>query len=57
MSQTEQMLHLMEIGMGVREAVFVATGILPADITEAARAEYEREVGELLVLTRPDLAA
>ena len=57
MSHTEQMLHLMEIGIGVREAVFVATGILPSDITEAARAEYEREVGALLALMHPHLAA
>ena len=48
MSQTERMLHLMAIGMGVREAVFVATGILPSDVTETARAEYEREVNALL---------
>ena len=48
MSQTEKMLNLMTIGIGVREAVFVATGILPSDVTEAARAEYEREVNALL---------
>ena len=48
MNRTEDILQLMEIGIGVREAIFVATGILPGDIAESARADYERNV--MLVL-------
>jgi hypothetical protein len=44
MSRTEAMLLLMEVGIGVREAVFVTTGTLPLDVAESARAEYEREI-------------
>ena len=44
MSQTEEMLLLMEVGIGVREAVFVATGMLPLDVDESARTDYERDI-------------
>ena len=44
MTRTEEMLLLMEVGIGVREAVFVTTGILPLDVAESARADYEREI-------------
>ena len=48
MSRTEQMLRLMEVGIGVREAVFVTTGILPCNVDESARADYERDIGAAL---------
>ncbi len=48
MSQTEAMLLLMEVGIGVREAVFVTTGMLPLDVDESARAEYERDIEAIL---------
>jgi hypothetical protein len=48
MSQTEAMLLLMESGFGVREAVFVATGTLPLDVDESARAKYERDIEAIL---------
>jgi len=44
MNRTEDMLRLMEVGIGVREAVFVTTGILPLDVAESSRAEYERDI-------------
>jgi len=44
MSRTEEMLCLMEVGVGVREAVFVTTGMLPLDVAESARADYERDI-------------
>jgi len=44
MNRTEDMLRLMEVGIGVREAVFVTTGILPLDVAESARVEYERDI-------------
>jgi hypothetical protein len=44
MTRTEEMLLLMEIGIGVREAVFVTTGTLPLDVAESARADYERDI-------------
>jgi len=44
MTPTEEMLLLMEVGIGVREAVFVTTGMLPSDVSESARADYEREI-------------
>jgi hypothetical protein len=44
MTRTEEMLLLMEVGIGVREAVFVTTGMLPLDVAESARADYEREI-------------
>ena len=44
MTRTEEMLLLMEVGIGVREAVFVTTGMLPSDVDESARADYEREI-------------
>ena len=44
MTPTEEMLLLMEDGIGVREAVFVTTGTLPLDVAESARADYEREI-------------
>jgi hypothetical protein len=44
MDRTDDMLRLMEVGIGVREAVFVTTGILPLDVAESARADYERDI-------------
>jgi hypothetical protein len=44
MTRTEEMLLLMEVGIGVREAVFVTTGMLPLDVAESARADYERDI-------------
>jgi hypothetical protein len=48
MSQTEAMLQLMEVGIGVREAVFVTTGMLPLNVDESARADYERDIKAML---------
>jgi len=44
MNRTDDMLRLMESGIGVREAIFVTTGILPRNVAESARASYERDV-------------
>jgi len=44
MNRTEDMLRLMEVGIGVREAVFVTTGILPLGVAESSRAEYEHDI-------------
>ena len=44
MSRTEEMLLLMETGIGVREAIFVTTGMLPLDVAETARVDYERDI-------------
>jgi hypothetical protein len=38
----------MEVGIGVREAVFVTTGILPLDVAESDRADYERDIETVL---------
>jgi hypothetical protein len=54
MSRTDEMLLLMEIGIGVREAVFVTTGILPRDVAESARADYEREIETVLLSSSID---
>jgi hypothetical protein len=48
MTWTEEMLTLMEVGIGVREAVFVTTGILPLDVAESDRADYERDIETVL---------
>jgi hypothetical protein len=48
MTWTEEMLSLMEVGIGVREAVFVTTGILPLDVAESDRADYERDIETVL---------
>jgi hypothetical protein len=48
MTRTEEMLTLMEVGIGVREAVFVTTGILPLDVAESDRADYERDIETVL---------
>ena len=44
MSRTEEMLLLMETGIGVREAIFVTTGMLPLDVAESARVDYDRDI-------------
>jgi hypothetical protein len=54
MNRTEEMLLLMEVGIGVREAVFVTTGILPLDVAESARTDYEREIKTVLRSSRTD---
>jgi len=54
MTRTEEMLILMEVGIGVREAVFVTTGILPLDVAESDRADYERDVETVLRSSRTD---
>jgi hypothetical protein len=48
MTQIEEMLTLMEVGIGVREAVFVTTGILPLDVAESDRADFERDIETVL---------
>ena len=52
MNRTEDILRLMEIGIGVREAIFVTTGILPRDVAEAGRADYERNIKAALPSSR-----
>jgi hypothetical protein len=52
MTRTEEMLILMEVGIGVREAVFVTTGILPLDVAESDRPDYERDIEAVLRSSR-----
>jgi hypothetical protein len=54
MTRTEEMLTLMEVGIGVREAVFVTTGLLPLDVAESARADYERDIETVLRSSRTE---
>ena len=54
MSRTENILELMEAGFGVREAIFVATGILPRDIAEASRDDYAEDVLAAVHASRAD---
>jgi hypothetical protein len=53
MTRTEEMLTLMEVGIGVREAVFVTTGILPLDVAQPDRADYERGIETVLSFGPP----
>jgi hypothetical protein len=48
MDQTEDILRLMEVGFGVREAIFVTTGILPLDVADSARSDYHRKQQDFL---------
>ena len=54
MNRTEDILRLMEVGIGVREAVFVTMGILPLDVSESARAEYEHDIRLALQSSRAE---
>ena len=48
MNRLDDILRLMESGVGVREAIFMTTGILPLDVAESARADYERNISAAL---------